>query len=49
MEGDPAKEDRMRHNEWVESVASEIDFDPLREFVLRLLEPECDETPAKGV
>lgn len=37
---EPTDEDRKRHNEWVMELATEIEFDPLREFVLRLLEPE---------
>jgi hypothetical protein len=40
MTDDEVGEDRRRHNEWVQEVASGIDFEPLREFVLRLAEED---------
>lgn len=30
------EQDRKEYNEWVQSLADEIEFDPLKEFILKL-------------
>ncbi len=41
----PEPSDRDRHNQWVEELASEIDFEPLKLFILQLKEePEDGES-----
>lgn len=43
----PEQSDRERHNQWVEELASEIEFEPLKLFILRLKEePEDGESEA---
>ncbi len=35
---DLARADSQRHSEWVRGLAAETDFEPLKDFILRLIE-----------
>lgn len=36
------------HNQWVDELAADIEFEPLREFILRLKEPPEPATQARA-